>query len=120
MDGRRRPGRPNATRRLAEPGAAGQRLALAALTKADEVRRAGAQVPRRELGDLRRGGSEGEAGLGRGDVAPLLRDAAEAGGVARGRNRDRAFASAEEHVLRRQASVVGRAGLEVSEEPAVG
>src|SRR6267378_5003747 len=106
MDGRRGPCRSDAPGRLDQHGTPRQRLAFAALTKADEVLRAGAQMPGRELGNLRGGGSKGQAGLGRGDVAPLLRDASKTGRIARGRNGDRAFAAAEEDILRRQTAVV--------------
>src|SRR2546428_7896456 len=84
VDGRLWPRRADTTRCLHEYRAAGERLALATLSKADEVRLVRAQVPGRELSDLRRGRGEGESGLAGFDVAPLLRDANEAGGGACG------------------------------------
>src|SRR2546421_488692 len=80
---------------------------------ADGLRRVRHQVPGCELSNLRRGGGEGETGLGGVDVAPLLGDATQAGGITRRRDWDRAFAAANEDVLGRQAPVVRRTGLEV-------
>ena len=76
-------------------------------------------MPGCELSNLRRGGGEGKTGLGGVDVAPLLGNATQAGGITRRRDWDRAFAATNEDVLRRQAPVVRRTGLEVAEEPAV-
>ena len=76
-------------------------------------------MPAGDLRDLGRAGGERQSRLRGVDVAPLLRDTAEAGGIAGRRNRDGAFAPPEKDVLGRQAPVVGRTGLQVLEQTAV-
>src|SRR5438128_11104158 len=75
-------------------------------------------MPGGELSDVGGGWREAEARLRRGNVAPLLGDAAKAGGVARRRNRDRHFTLAQENVMGGQAPIVRGAGLQVAEQPA--
>ena len=77
-------------------------------------------MPAGQLGNLRGSGSKVQALLWRVDIAPLLRDAPETRGVARRRNRNRAFAATKKEILCREAAILGRTPLEVMQQAAVG